>query len=299
MIKIDVAVQSYKKPESLIYTLLSLKQVSEDLIDTIYIQDDLSGNKILNYYQSVYFQEFMKPIRVVVVENEKKGLLSKTMFTHEMIKASGKFWKMKYKSDNIRYQYAINHTDKKYLLLIHDDILFYKDVIPKYLIEIQKENIAIVGDLGQCWLCPYSIQGCSPQKVLSGNRPNKEWPLNYRRMRKLPFIKRRRRDCRINEWCCLINVEVAHKLEKEYRIYFGNYEKGGDVGAYWFDKIVELGYGFSDPLVSQHDSYYLHCWQGFSGHSVWIDQGKGKSKYDAEMIKEKLKSDFDFDFNMI
>lgn len=131
MIKIDVAVQSYKKPESLIYTLLSLKQVSEDLIDTIYIQDDLSGNKILNYYQSVYFQEFMKPIRVVVVENEKKGLLSKTMFTHEMIKASGKFWKMKYKSDNIRYQYAINHTDKKYLLLIHDDILFYKDVIDR------------------------------------------------------------------------------------------------------------------------------------------------------------------------
>ena len=37
MTKIDVAINSYKKPESLIYTLMTLKKVAADLIDTVYI----------------------------------------------------------------------------------------------------------------------------------------------------------------------------------------------------------------------------------------------------------------------
>lgn len=40
--KIDVAVPSYKKPESLIYTLMTLKKVAGDLIDAVYINDDCS-----------------------------------------------------------------------------------------------------------------------------------------------------------------------------------------------------------------------------------------------------------------
>ena len=35
--KIDVAVPSYKKPESLLYTLMTLKKVAGDLIDAVYI----------------------------------------------------------------------------------------------------------------------------------------------------------------------------------------------------------------------------------------------------------------------
>ena len=40
--KIDVAVPSYKKPESLLYTLMTLKKVAGDLIDAVYINDAVS-----------------------------------------------------------------------------------------------------------------------------------------------------------------------------------------------------------------------------------------------------------------
>lgn len=297
--KIDVAIQSYKKPESLIYTLLSLKKVSGEYLDTVYIQDDLSGNQVINVYRSPYFQKYMSPIRIEVIENEKKGLLSKTMFTHAMKKQTGKFWKTEYNSDNIRYQYAINHSDKNYLLIVHDDILFYKDIVSVYLRDIQDKKFAIVGDLGQCWICSNAKSGCTPEKILSGVRPDKIWPCDKRKMNKLPILRRKRRDCRINEWCCMIDLEVARKIGEQYHIYFGNYQKGGDIGAYWFDKIIELGYDFNDPVVAERDAYYLHCWQGFSGHSVWVDQGVGKSQYDHNMIKLKLKNDFGFEYDKI
>ena len=50
MNKVDVAIQSYKKPESLVYTLFSLKKYCGEHIDTIYINDDCSGNNITKYY---------------------------------------------------------------------------------------------------------------------------------------------------------------------------------------------------------------------------------------------------------
>ena len=45
--KIDVAVQSYRKPESLIYTLFSLHRHSRDAIDTVWINDDRSGGDVI------------------------------------------------------------------------------------------------------------------------------------------------------------------------------------------------------------------------------------------------------------
>ena len=50
MTKIDVAINSYKKPESLIYTLMTLKKVAADLIDTVYINDDCSDNGAYELY---------------------------------------------------------------------------------------------------------------------------------------------------------------------------------------------------------------------------------------------------------
>ena len=63
MNKIDVAIPSYKKPESLIYTVLSLKKHCEDLIDTIYINDDCSGDESIAFYQDKAFW-FLQPPRL-------------------------------------------------------------------------------------------------------------------------------------------------------------------------------------------------------------------------------------------
>lgn len=60
-IKIDVAIQSYKKPELLIYTLLSLHKFCKDSIDTVWISDDKSGEDVLSYYNSSQLQEALYP----------------------------------------------------------------------------------------------------------------------------------------------------------------------------------------------------------------------------------------------
>ena len=67
--KIDVAINSYKKPESLIYTLMSLKKVAEDMIDVVYINDDQSYNGAIEIYSSPEIQAYFKPWKINVREN--------------------------------------------------------------------------------------------------------------------------------------------------------------------------------------------------------------------------------------
>jgi len=179
--------------------------------------------------------------------------------------------------------------------VIHDDIRFVGDIASVYLeAMMRRDDMAIVGNLGQCWRC---LEGkrCSPAKIMQGRYPHDHWPLTTSREGALPRFYER--DCRINEWCCLLNVGIAQRISASDGCYFGNYEDRGDVGAYWFSKVVEKGYGFVDPLPSpaERDRYYEHGWQGYSGHSVWVDQGTGKSTYAADMIKELLKEEFDYE----
>ena len=96
----------------------------------------------------------------------------------------------------------------------------------------------------------------------------------------------------------MINLDIAKRLVNEYGIYFGNYEGGGDVGTYWFDKIIKLGYEFIDPLpdFKKRKEYYLHWWQGYEGHEVWVDYGNGIAKYENDYIKKCLLEEFDYKF---
>lgn len=193
MEKVDVAVQSYKKPESLIYTLFSLKKYCGENIDTIYINDDCSGDDILDYYKSKELIERMKPIKLKIRENIKPSLYTNTLLTKEMWKKKkvkeklrlvGHFFINRLRiystNDDIRYQWAINDTDKKYLFLIHDDIKFYDNVLKEYLECMKKNtNLAIVGDLGGSKRCPFGPCGekCSPKKILNKEYPCKNWPI--------------------------------------------------------------------------------------------------------------------------
>ena len=86
MEKVDVAIQSYKKPESLVYTLLSLKKYCGEHIDTIYINDDCSGDNILEHYTVKDLQERMYPIKIKTRINKKKSGYTVTLLTKEMWK---------------------------------------------------------------------------------------------------------------------------------------------------------------------------------------------------------------------
>ena len=273
--KVDVAIQSFKKPESLIYTCLTLKEFCGDHIDTIYISDDQSNDKTLEYYSKEAFLKAMAPIKICVRENEKRAGLrfnNKRMLKKRI---NNVIW---YSYDVIKGRKPVIVSDnKKYIYLTHDDVEFSGDVIGLYLEEIQKGKHAIVGDLGQCWRCPEESK-CDPYKICSGYRPTREWP-------RVGIINiKSRRACRINEWSCLVDAEVAKQIANEDAVFFGTYEDRGDIGAYWFDYIVKKGYSFSDPLCNKRkQDYYQHCWQGFPGFSTEIYGGN--NKYDGEMIK--------------
>ncbi len=309
--KIDVAIQSYKKPESLIYTIFSLKKHCGELIDTIYINDDCSGDGTIDFYKDKEFLKRIEPIKIKIRENTKASGYTYTLVTREMwhnknfieklqllghfIINRAKFYK---NSNDVRYQWAFNSTDKKYLFLIHDDIKFYDDILNYYYSIIDKdENIAIVGDLGGSQRCPFGPCGqeCSPQKIMDGSIPNKIWPLTGKNSFFLTLLGRYKRNCRINEWCCLINVDISKKIFDKYGVYFGNYEGGGDVGTFWFDKIIKDGYRFVDPLPCKENrkKYYLHWWQGNEGHSVWV----GTAKYEKNLVLKSLLEEYNYVIN--
>lgn len=302
--KIDVAVQSYKKPESLIYTLLTLHRHSRDKIDVVWINDDRSGGQVLDAYRELAASGALDPWQVRVRENTcrmgwwvsfvrgyKPAYLSLGFKIKRMAWNLYKNGSIYVEKEDIRYQWAITNTDKKYLLVIHDDIEFRGDIASVYLQSIRaRKGVTIVGDLGQCWRCDFQAQGCSPQKLLGGYRPSPIWPSTQLNPDSHAWA------CRINEWSALLDVQAAHDIAQRDKVFFGNFDANGDVSAYWFSRAVAAGYGFDDPLPTQvmRDRYYKHWEGGITGHSAWVDQGKGKSIYDGQHIKKRLDQEFGY-----
>ncbi len=315
MEKIDVSVQSYKKPESLVYTLFSLKKYCGELIDTVYINDDGSNNGTVECYTDEKFKQMMAPINIKVRVNEKPGKYTKTLMTKELFKRKSLGKKIQLllhtfidriqwhdTEEDIRYQWAINQTDKKYLFIIHDDIKFFDNVLALYLEDIKSGGHAVVGDFGGCELCRFGPCGeegkCGPEKIMAGIYPCKSWPrMGY----KTPIhmiLGRSTRHCRINEWCCLIDVAAARELTEKEGTCIGNYEAGGDTATYWFERVIKRGYTFHDPLPCKADKkkWYLHWWQGYEGHSIWTAaETHGKCDYNDQLILDCLKQEFGYE----
>ena len=176
-------------------------------------------------------------------------------------------------------------------MIIHDDIMFKKDVIGLYITWMDSnQNPAIVGDFGQCWRCSYSKKGCSPEYILIQKKPSIMWPYDLSLSERFHFYYPCC-DCRINEWCCMIDITNARRISKKHKIFFGNFYRGHDIGAKFFAKAVKDGYAYGNPII-ETDDYYKHCWQGHSGNSVWV----GNQVYQREMIIERLKKDFGYLF---
>lgn len=307
--KIDVAINSYKKPESLIYTLMTLKETAGDMIDTVYINDDRSGKSVCDLYRSTEIQSYFSPWKIKVRENTKnigicqayiRGYYPPYMNWKFLLKHWPRFFSSKFghNKDDIRYQYALDHTDKKYLLILHDDVKFYKNVVQVYLDAFENNpDLTIVGEFGQCWRCHFQ-KFCSRENILAGRPPSPYWPLtpnkNISKIEDFNPLKNFTYACRINEWCCMVNVKKANELTEKSRIFFGNMYPHSDTGAYWFAEGVRLGYKFTDPLLENKDEYYEHAWQGFSGHSVWVDQGEGKATYNGADIIQLIEKEFGF-----
>lgn len=267
--KTDVIINVYGKPWQTICTLKSLLKHSESHIDKIYLikENEQPYNEDINWIFD-YFNN------LIVYEPNKYNFIRQQINIHNQNERYG-----------VRYQYGFENSDKKFVFVTHNDVLYEKDIIGEMLGIIG--NSAGVGEIGQCWNCPAkSANLCSGEKFY-------DWNPSYDDIKKLKLPHVRTQldlidpnnpkplpECRLNEWACLINREVY--IKETYpngdTPLFGLY--GLDIGNLWFRSLHLKGYKFID-----YRKNYTH--------SYWSDLGNGyqtqlkKDLYDKSEKKAK------------
>ena len=206
---------------------------------------------------------------------------------------------------SIRYQYAFEKSTMKYLYIIHNDVLFHKDILDLYLREIKTGNFAGVGPIGMCWNCPASYAGlCDPDHYTEYKPSEKEFAdLNekYPAPRTMVYDHFRNGreiwplpECRLNEWSALVDREQvgAYQYPNYKEIIFGQMYL--DIAVRWFHHLNNKGLKFKNVPLGD---YATHVWTGKEGElNSGVDTLNNKELYlRAEKISyEKLIEEFGF-----
>jgi hypothetical protein len=248
--KIDVCLSVYGKPYQTIITVKSLLRHSGDLIDKIYM--------ILEPTQPEDFNiEFIKS------EINYNNLI---IFTPKYYLGYGRtdlhrFFNEEDYRLSVRYQYGIEKTDKKFLLTMHNDVLFKADVIKNFIDQIGDN--AGIGQIGQCWNCPMFYEKKCDGDKFETFKPSYDEVLNdtlkYPSSRTFIFrgvIDRTNPmplpECRLNEWCSLLNMETYKKETMPYGnvVPFGSHVKM-DTSDEWFRQMFLKGYKFKNVDINE------------------------------------------------
>ncbi|MFP5259800.1 MAG: hypothetical protein ACLGQH_12330 [Acidobacteriota bacterium] len=254
---VDVAINVFGKPAQTALALVSLLAHSGRFIDRI------------------YFNEEPDSLNAVFAHADILAALGDRVVHHRPA-----FMNWRYAVDEsrlgdptyrhaLRYQYAFERTDKRYLLLIHNDCEFTGDVVGLLLAGLGSQ--AGAGEIGQCWLCPAKMLGrCGPGRYQDYRPDFAELAALYaavdpavyrRRYLDEPTEALRRRpwplpECRLNEFCCLLRMDLVRPATcpigpaRPFGAYVdvGNPETGNgilDIGVAWFGDMVHLGHGFA------------------------------------------------------
>jgi hypothetical protein len=260
---VDVAINVYGKPAQTALALVSLLAHSGRFIDRIYFQEEPDG------------------LNTVFAHTDLLAALGDRLIHHRP-----SFMNWRYAVDEsrladpayrhaLRYQYGFEQTDKRYLLIIHNDCEFTGDAVGLLLGSLGGHSAA--GEIGQCWLCPAAKLGhCGPGRYLE-YRPDFAGladlyaaldPSIYRRkyldepteaLRNRPWPLP---ECRVNEFCCLLRMDRVRPdtcpigPARPFGAYVdvGNSYTGNgilDIGVAWFGDLVHLGHTFAHvPLSS-------------------------------------------------
>jgi hypothetical protein len=254
---VDVCINVYGKPWQTLCTLKSLIKHSGHHIDKIYLIKEHTQP----YHANIDF-----------IFKHLRNLIIFTPVRHEFWGEETDLIDEKQRH-TIRYQYGIEKSDKKYIFLTHNDVLYTGDVLSDMLCKV--EGMLGVGQIGQCWNCPaHSVGICSGEKFY-------EWQPRYDEVMGLPLpFSRTTKDlidakfpkplpeCRLNEWACLLNRELLIK-EQDYQdrnTIFGLPNKI-DIGCSWFKSMTIKGYRFA-----QYSQKFDHgYWAKNAGHSTLIN----------------------------
>ena len=242
--KVDVCINYFGKYWQTLVTLKSLLRLSGKHIDNIYFIEEHKQPEKFD------FQEFKKTLGYEnLVYFKPKYHLWINPFDKERAKIDSDY------RLSIRYQYAFENSDKKFLFITHNDVLYMDDVIGYMLDNIQ--GYVGIGEIGQCWNCPVFHSGdCNGNKYDAYNptygevidifkkylpsRPGLTKSIIKEKPMPLP-------ECRLNEWACLIDNSINRELMLPNGSVspFGSYGiNGTDIAVNWFRELSDLNYKF-------------------------------------------------------
>jgi hypothetical protein len=290
MSKIDVCINVYGKPYQTILTLKSLLKHSGNLIDVIYFIEEKNQTKDYNFdfiFEKIGYEHIVKytPKNHLWINKVSK----QEVFSNEDLRLS------------LRYEYGLSNSNKKHLLLIHNDVIFHSDIVTNYM-ENCDEYFGI-GSVGQCWNCPLSFENICSGELLEYNIRNLNHKIVSRAINKhqntRTYLTKRKVDiknplpiteCRINEWCMLVNLKNYRDevINKKSVVPIGGYFQN-DIGVLWFKQMVEKGYRFKNI---KGEGYYTHAYfsESSNGHSSLLDDKK--YKFEENLAKKYLEENF-------
>jgi hypothetical protein len=277
---VDVAVSLYGKPQQSAVTLLSLLKHSGQWIDTIYLAIDPKQppgtdysllRSLLRSYKVVYQKCLFHFDYFDLTTNRLRYLLPFAPFRH-----------------SVRYQYAWERSDKQYLLVMHNDVLFKDDLVGAYLKNIG--DAIGIGQIGMCHNCPaHKANLCDGERYWD-YRPDYAEVMrlhsDHGKLRHVPLDRIITPahhwplpECRLNEFVAMINLPVARPLTMPFgpAYPFGAWGPM-DTATAWFQSVSQQGYR------AVHFDFFPdfadHGWTNVarSGHLALLD----RSRYEAE-----------------
>ena len=243
MQKVDVIINLYGKPWQTLCALKSLMKHSGNHIDKIYVTEE----KFHPYNDEISW-----------ILDRFDNLVH--FIPKEYYFARGTSGDMSDKENRYvyRYQYGIENSDKDFVFIMHNDILFTGDIVGDMLSGIN--GTAGIGLIGQCWNCPAFKSG-----QCDGDRHRKYNP-SYEEVIELfqnhpparhqyGFINKEQPmplpECRLNEFACLIKRDITIKEchPNGNSPLFGSYDML-DLGDAWFRSLIE-GYDFKQYDINK------------------------------------------------
>lgn len=270
--RVDVIINVFGKPWQTLCTLKSLLKHSGNKIDKIF----LIKEKQQPYDENIdWIYEHLD--NLIIFTPDKYKFRYKHINYH--------FKKVRYR---VRYQYGIENSDKTFVFMSHNDVLYTGDIVGDMLRGIG-ENVGI-GEIGQCWNCPAKHKEVCDGEIFYEWNPSYDDVINlglpYLRTRKKHINRKKPKplpECRLNEWACLINrsIVIRECHPNGNSPLFG--QTGIDVGGPWFRSLHLKGY-----KCVHYKKHFHHCyWSSIpSGYKTELN----KELYDR--AEEKARGHF-------
>lgn len=257
--QVDVSLNIFARPYQTALSILSLLKYSGSHIDKFYLQFEPKGSRYdlaSPYIMAAYLGER------AVVHQPEEWLECQPVDLPRLAETGYRL--------SVRYQDAFERSDKKYLFIMHNDVMIKRDIIGAMLDEIG--HAFAIGSIGQCWNCPAHNavlmaecglgEPCGPERYQSF-RPDFEDVKRLYTLAKERGVRVRSYlegfspdysgecwplpECRVNEWGCMVDLEQTRPLVMPQGaiLPFGAYEKWGqltlDIAVPWFHDLHGLG----------------------------------------------------------